>query len=565
MKARMMFASLLTLGVLFGFVGTIVLLALYFGDFISAPALIAATVLLNIIFWLVAPFVQDLLLRWIYRCEIVEWPQFQQRWPALAESIRMVCEKHKIPIPKMRLIDDGNPTAYTFGSGPWNARIVVTRGLFDYLDTDEATAVYFHELGHIVNRDFMIMTLAATLLTLLYELYAIFAKGRGDSDSRSRLAWLGYVSYIFYLIASYMVLYLSRTREYLADRFAAEECHNPNWLANGLVKVAYGIATAPDTPKSKRLLASTRALGLYDYKAADATGSSYARIATPAGAGGAAVAVAAAPKTGAAAAPAVAPERVERVFLYDLFNPWAKVAEFNSTHPLTGKRIRKLMEYCQEFNVAPKFDFTLANYEGQFIDRGRMRRTFAMEVGIYFAPALGFLIGLLAAAMARTTPGIIAPILGVGLGLCLRGLYRFPGGTAERTSVFELMCDPYASPVRGRLVALDGKLVGRASAGNPIGEDMVMQDRTGLITLNYESWLPLFGNLLFGWRSVKRLMEQQVTALGWFRRSTSAIVDLTELSSSGAKVQSYTRFWGVYMGPFVVFFAVAVMALLWGA
>ncbi len=561
MKARLMLASLFTLGVLLGFVGTIFLLLLYFGGVLNPVALVALTVLFNAIAWLVSPLIQDLVLRWFYSCEAVEWAEFQRRWPKLSATIQQVCARHNIAVPKMRLIDDGNPTAYCFGSASWNARLVATRGLFHYLSEDEVAAVYCHELGHIANRDFILMTVAATLLTVLYEVYVVFtdrrAQGRGG-ELRSRLVLIGYLSYVMYIVGTYLVLYLSRTREYLADRFSAEATGNPNWLAMGLVKVAYGIAAAPDSEKSKRLLASTRALGLYDYKSADATGSAYARLAG----GGVAVAEAPAP----AAAPAALPAGVERVFLYDLFNPWAKIGEFNSTHPLAGKRIRKLMDCCGEFGVAPQFDFSLANLEGQMLDRGRLYKNFLLEVCVYFAPAIGFVLGLALAlgagsgALPASAAALAAPLLGLGLGWSLKGLYSFPAGRAERTTVFELMCDPYASPVRGRLVHLEGKVVGRAHAGSPIGEDMILQDDSGgLITLNYESWLPILGNLWFGWRRVRNLMEQQASAFGWFRRYTAAYVDLKALNSLAGSIQSYTRFWALYRGPLFIVLALLLM------
>ena len=147
MKAQLMFASLFTMGVLTGFVATVVLLAMYWGGMINAVGLIALTVLFNVAAWLLSPWIQDLILRWFYGAEVVEWWDFQQRWPRLAKDIEASCAKHRVPISKMRIIDDGNPTAYCFGSGPWNSRLVATRGLFHYLDEDEVTAVYFHELG----------------------------------------------------------------------------------------------------------------------------------------------------------------------------------------------------------------------------------------------------------------------------------------------------------------------------------------------------------------------------------------------------------------------------------
>jgi Zn-dependent protease with chaperone function len=552
MKARLAFASLFTLGMLCAFVGTILLLAMYWGGRINGVMLIALTILVNVVSWLVSPFFQDLVLRYFYSCETVEWAEFLRRWPKLARVVQTTCARHKIQVPAMRIIDDGNPTAYCFGSGSWNARLVATKGLFRYLDEEEVAAVYCHELGHISNGDFVVMTMAATLCTLLYELYVIFTRSRGKSDKKGQLVWVGYVSYIFYIIATYLVLYLSRTREYLADRFSAEATRNPNALAMGLVKVAYGIAAAPDTEKSKRLLASTRALGIYDYKVADTTGGAYARLFSDEG--GVAVAGGSAQLEGRAT-------HVERVFLFDLFNPWAKIGEFNSTHPLTGKRIRRLMEYCQEFGVAPHYDFSLASYEGQMLDRGRLYKNFAFEVGIYFGAWIGFALGLVAAYASATPQAIFAPLLGLGLGWSLKGLYGFPGGKAEPTTVFELMCDPYASPVRGRLVYLEGAVIGRAHAGNPVGEDMMIQDKSGgLITLNYESWFPVFGNLWFGWKKVKDLIDQPCAAFGWFRRYTVAWVDLSKLNAVTGSIESYTRFWGLYRGPLFIILALLLMA-----
>jgi heat shock protein HtpX len=57
-----------------------------------------------------------------------------------------------------------------------NARIVVTEGLFEFLSEDEARAVVAHELGHIVNRDVILMTMAGMLVQILYQVYAATAR-----------------------------------------------------------------------------------------------------------------------------------------------------------------------------------------------------------------------------------------------------------------------------------------------------------------------------------------------------------------------------------------------------
>ena len=88
MKARLMLASLFTIGTLFIFVASIVLVALYYGGLISGPLVVALTVIISVVSWLVSPFIQDLVLKWFYACEVVAWPEFESRYPQVAESVK---------------------------------------------------------------------------------------------------------------------------------------------------------------------------------------------------------------------------------------------------------------------------------------------------------------------------------------------------------------------------------------------------------------------------------------------------------------------------------------------
>jgi hypothetical protein len=99
-------------------------------------------------------------------------------------------------------------------------------------------------------------------------------------------------------------------------------------------------------------------------------------------------------------------------------------------------------------------------------------------------------------------------------------------------------------------VLLQGSLIGRADAGSSFGEDMMMEDQGGgLMMLNYEHWLPLFGNAWFGYKTVQALVGQPVQARGWFRRGVSQQVDLDEMiTAHGETVSSYTAFWGRFGG-----------------
>ena len=98
--------------------------------------------------------------------------------PKTVEIIKKICTENNIKTPKFWMIPDENPTAFTYWSGKWNARIVISHWIITHLIDEERASVYAHEFGHIKNNDFIIMTIASTLLQILYEVYIVFAKIR---------------------------------------------------------------------------------------------------------------------------------------------------------------------------------------------------------------------------------------------------------------------------------------------------------------------------------------------------------------------------------------------------
>lgn len=532
MHAKLVVSSTLTLAVLVGFVMAVLGAAFYSSQLLSAPLLLILTVGFNILWWLISPVVMDWTLRWAYQYEPIELRDLEADHPEVAEFVRQVCAKHRLPVPRLGLIQDQTPTAFTYGSTAKNARLVVSTGLFHYLDEEEATAVFAHELGHIVHRDFIVMSLGATLVQLLYQCYVIFTRSKGGGK-KGGLAHIGLAAYVFYLIGTYLLLFLSRTREYLADQFAAEHTRNPNALATALTKIAFGILEADQEGKSKRLLESTRALGIFDHKAARCVG-----LATEA---------------------TLDLSKVGRVFLFDLFNPWAALSEFNSTHPLTGKRIRALANVSRTYGQTPPYDFAKIAGAGKKLNMARMREQFAREAVLYFAPWIGGALGICLALALRDYHLALA-VGGVGGGILLKGYYSFSStAKAMPRDFLDLMTDPYASPMKGRPVRLKGVLIGKATSGSTFNEDFMLQDRTGLVYVNYESPYGPFGNLFFGMTKGKELIGQEVEAVGWFRRGMMPQFDLLEMTTQrGDRIKSWTFAWALLPG----LIALAGMAFL---
>jgi Zn-dependent protease with chaperone function len=585
MKGKTILASMVTLTFLCGFVfATIVGLALSVREIALVPALaigIGATVVWSFLVWLVSPWIMDLVQRWVYSARPMTIEELGQYRPAVASFVSQVCQKHRINLPRLKFIDDMTPQAYCYGSYANNARLVTTRGLMHYLDDEELKAVYAHELGHIVHRDFIVMTIAATLLSILWNIYVVARNIRGKNNSRPAYP-IALAALVFWWISQYMLLLLSRTREYQADEFAGAETGNPNALSMALIKIAYGLTKLEPTPFSQKFLGGTRALGVSDFKSASSTGFAYQAMnkdgtgmPQPAYAGAGAQAVPYPGAGGAAGAMQASVtldgvRRIEKVMLFDLYNPWGTVSELGSTHPLTGKRIRALGDQASALGQRPLLSFDRVDASGQALDMTRLYSTFFFEIVVYFAPhILGAVFALLSLGSLVVAQPVLAGafggliVFGVGLGMTIKGFYRFPSlGEPPYLSVIDLMSDPYASPLKGRPVVLEGTVIGRAAAGGKLTEDVMIEDRQGgLMMINYESPLGGLGNWWFAVRRVGKLMQQQVRVLGWFRRGVSQLVDLKAMNTqSGEVVKSWTGFWGKFGGIVVLLIGLGIGA-----
>jgi Zn-dependent protease with chaperone function len=188
--ARLVFASLITFGLLIGMVAGAVLAAMVATGEVNLTAAIVLTIVINLAIWLIIPWLSDLTLRWFNKLQFLDDATVRQRYPGVHALIQQVAQDYRFSPPRIGLIPDRNPTAFTYGLLRGNARIVVTDGIFEFLSEDEAKAVVAHELGHIVNRDFILMTMAGMLVQILYQIYAAMMRA-GSSDKKGKGAIVG--------------------------------------------------------------------------------------------------------------------------------------------------------------------------------------------------------------------------------------------------------------------------------------------------------------------------------------------------------------------------------------
>jgi heat shock protein HtpX len=163
--------------------------------------------------------------------------------PELYSIVHELAEEARIPMPRLYMIDTDTPNAFATGRNPKHAAVAVTRGIMRICGREELKGVLGHELSHVLNRDILVSSIAATLAGVIMMLgtwmrwAAIFGGLGGRDDERGGGLELIVMAILAPFAAMLIQLAISRTREYAADASGARLTHNPLYLANALRKL----------------------------------------------------------------------------------------------------------------------------------------------------------------------------------------------------------------------------------------------------------------------------------------------------------------------------------------
>ena len=237
---KLRFSMAGTLAIIFG-LSTLVFVAILTlaGIGLDLATIGVLVVVLNIAQWLLAPY----LVGAIYR--VRELPENEN--PQLHQIVEGLSRKSGISKPKLMLSQIQLPNAFAYGSPLTGSRVAVTQGLLKSLNDGEVEAVLGHELGHLKHRDVQVMMVVSFLPALFYYIgYSLMLSGMFGGNQRknegsSALIGLGFMAFSW--ILTLFTLYLSRLREYYADK------HSASVVDNGAEKLSTGLLTIIDESK----------------------------------------------------------------------------------------------------------------------------------------------------------------------------------------------------------------------------------------------------------------------------------------------------------------------------
>ncbi len=248
---------------------TVILLAslsamlMFLGNLIGGRDGIMLAFILSLVINGVTYFFSDKIVLSMYGAKKLD----EHKYANIYQMVGELAHSMNIPMPKLWLVDTPMANAFATGRNPKNASVAVTSGILNILNEDELRGVLAHELSHVVNRDILVSTIAATLASTIGYVAQMmrFTSFRRTQDSQSgdknQSGFLGMLvaMILMPIAASLMQLAISRSREYMADESGAETTHEPLALASALEKLEKNIASA-HLDKNDAAKASTASL-----------------------------------------------------------------------------------------------------------------------------------------------------------------------------------------------------------------------------------------------------------------------------------------------------------------
>ncbi len=199
-------------------------------------------------------WMSKMLAKWSTGAQVIVTPQNSTEfW--LVETVRKLSSKAGLNMPEVAIYE-GEPNAFATGASKNSSLVAVSTGLLQTMTREEAEAVLAHEVAHIANGDMVTLTLIQGVVNTFVIFLARVVGWLVDSATRKDQEGPG-IAYtitviicdiVFGILASIIVMYFSRQREFRADAGAAHLLGSPQPMMAALRRL--GGMEAGELPKN---------------------------------------------------------------------------------------------------------------------------------------------------------------------------------------------------------------------------------------------------------------------------------------------------------------------------
>jgi heat shock protein HtpX len=182
-------------------------------------------------------FFSDKIALSMYGAQPVTETENPQVYRQVEPMVRSLAQRMGLPMPKLYLINEPSPNAFATGRGPNHASVAFTTGILQLMNSQELEGVVAHELGHVLHRDILISSIAATIaaaITMLARMAFWFGGTRDDENRGGGMIGAVAMMILAPIAAMLIQMAISRSREYDADAASAKYVGSPYPLINAL-------------------------------------------------------------------------------------------------------------------------------------------------------------------------------------------------------------------------------------------------------------------------------------------------------------------------------------------
>ena len=192
--------------------------------------------------------------KWTTGAQVITSPQNStEYW--LVQTVERLAKDAGLPAMPEVALYEGEPNAFATGPSKANALVAVSTGLLRSMSKEEVEAVLAHEIAHVANGDMVTLTLIQGVVNTFVFFFARVVGYLVDSflrrnDSESSGPGIGYTitvivcDIVFGILASVIVMYFSRQREFRADAGAARLMRSPTPMIHALQRLG-GLSPEP--------------------------------------------------------------------------------------------------------------------------------------------------------------------------------------------------------------------------------------------------------------------------------------------------------------------------------
>ncbi len=504
-------------------------------------------IILGALTTLASPWLFDRLLVVLYQQNVLSTRQLQSHCPDALRLMRRVCRQREWQVPELRLIPDSIPLSFSYGWSPRTARIVISQGLLDALNNEELTALYAYEMAHVANWDMPVLSGLSFLLFLLYSGYWSLSQW-GDRRQKQWLKVLtgviaSFLYGIFWLLRK-LGLWLSRVRGEYCDctslLITRQPQHHQRLLLNLTQRISEDVTRRGYLHP---LLVSLDVLMPLSPNQAVSPGSFLDDVGVP------------------------------RLIAEDCLNRYRHWLVANNSHPIFGERLLFLEQWANHWHQ-PSLGLTVDQLGAQQPENPGSHLT-VQDLVLQNSPVIGLVVGGGIALSLWFIGGVVnrlnwqqvswlyqddsilqgGLLIGLGMGMLMRVNRLFPENRSSQAPLsspetLRLFDRPPTLPMNGRVVTLQGTLVGPAGTPNVLCQNLFLKEETGLLRLQATSPLSWWQGLTHRRPHPASWIGRQVTISGWQRRAGGKLwIDLNSIRVAGQPVyQVYAPQWTTGLG-----------------